>query len=72
MLGEKSKLLDNACSGESDSARLWTVACQAPLWGFSDKNTGMSCHFLLQGIFWTQGSNPSLLCLLLVKQILYH
>ena len=32
----------------------------------------MSCHFLLQGIFWTQGSNPSLLCLLLVKQILYH
>ena len=22
------------------------------------------CHFLLQGIFWTQGSNLSLLCLL--------
>ena len=31
MLGEKSKLLDNACSVESDSATLWTVACQAPL-----------------------------------------
>ena len=28
------------------------------------KNTGMGCHALLQGIFQTQGSNPSLLCLL--------
>ena len=28
------------------------------------KNTGMSCHALLQGIFPTQGSNPSLSCLL--------
>ena len=28
---------------------------------FSGKNTGMSCHFLLQGIFPTQGSNPHLL-----------
>ena len=24
----------------------------------------MGCHFLLQGIFLTQGSNPRLLCLL--------
>ena len=29
------------------------------------KNTGMGCHFLLQGIFPTQGSNPCLFCLLL-------
>ena len=28
------------------------------------KNTGMGCHALLQGIFLTQGSNWSLLCLL--------
>ena len=28
----------------------WTVACQAP-WGLLGKNTGVSCHFLLQGIF---------------------
>ena len=28
------------------------------------KNTGVSCHALLQGIFPTQGSNPCLLCLL--------
>ena len=28
------------------------------------KNTGVGCHFLLQGIFPTQESNPCLLCLL--------
>ena len=33
------------------------------------KNTGVGCHFLLQGIFLTWGSN---LCLLLGRQILYH
>ena len=30
-------------------------------WDFPGKNTGVSCHFLLQGIFLTQGSNLSLL-----------
>ena len=30
-------------------------------WDFPGKNTGMGCHFLLQKIFPTQGSNPSLL-----------
>ena len=33
------------------------------------RNTGVGCHFLLQGIIPTQGSNP---CLLLSKQIPYH
>ena len=28
---------------------------------FPGKNTGVGCHFLLQGIFLTQGSNPCLL-----------
>ena len=47
-----------------------TVACQAPLsiWGSPGNNTGVSCHFLLQGIFPTQGWN---LGLLLCRQILY-
>ena len=27
-------------------------------------NTGVGCHFLLQGMLLTQGSNPCLLCLL--------
>ena len=45
--------------------RLQTVTCQAPRpWNFPGKNTGAGCHFLLQGIFPTQGSNPCLFCLL--------
>ena len=46
-------------------ATLWTVARQALCpWDFPGKNTGVSCHFLLQGMFPTQGSNLSLLHLL--------
>ena len=30
-------------------------------WDFPDKNTGVGCHFLLQGIFLTQESNSHLL-----------
>ena len=35
----------------SDSATLWTIACQAPLSVgiLQAKNTGMGCHALLQG-----------------------
>ena len=36
--------------------------CNSP-----SRNTGVGCHFLLQGIFLTQGSNP---CLLYCRQIL--
>ena len=43
----------------------WTVAHPAPLFmGFPDfpgKNTGVGCHFLLQGTLPTQGSYPCLL-----------
>ena len=38
-------------------------------WDFPGKNTGMGGHFLLQGIFPTQGSN---LHLLHIRQILYR
>ena len=38
-------------------------------WDFLGKSTRVGCHFLLQGIFLTQGSNPGLpLC----RQTLYH
>ena len=38
-------------------------------WNFPGKSTGLGCHFLLQGIFPTQGLNPGLLhC----RQTLYH
>ena len=40
-------------------------------WNSPGKNTGVGCHFLLQGIFPTQGLNPHLLCLLHCRQILY-
>ena len=48
----------------------WTVACQALCpWDFPGKHTGVGCHFLLQGIFPSQESNPGLLhC----RQILYR
>ena len=53
----------------------WTVAYHTPgifhgiFLDFPGKSTGVSCHFLLQGIFLTQGSNPGLPhC----RQMLYH
>ena len=59
------------CSVMSDSfVTPRTVAFQdiCP-WDFLGKNTGVSCHFLLQGIFPTQGLKPWLLhC----RWILYH
>ena len=49
----------------------WIVACTKLLhpWDFQGKTTGVGCHFLLQGIFPTQGLNPGLShC----RQTLYH
>ena len=42
---------------------LWIVVYQAPR-GSPGKDTGLGCHFLLQGIFLNQGLNSSLLHLL--------
>ena len=37
----------------------WTVAHQTPLsMGIPGENTGVGCHYLLQGIFLIQGSKP--------------
>ena len=48
----------------------WTSAYQAPSsMGFPGKSTRMGCHFLLQRIFPTQGSN---LGLPYCRQMLYH
>ena len=56
----------HACSVTSvlfDSVT-WTAAHQAPLlWDFLGKDTGVGCHFYLQGIFLTQALNKSLLCI---------
>ena len=59
------------CSAVSDSFAIpWTVACQAPLsMEFFRQDYWRICHFLLPGIFLTQGLNPGVLhC----RQILYR
>ena len=57
------------CVCAQSLSHVWLFAIpwsfQVPLsMGFPGKDTGLSCHILLQGIFLTQGSNPPLLCLL--------
>ena len=50
----------------SDSVTPWTVLQPTRLlcpWNFPGENIGVGCHFLLQGNFPTQVSNPCLLCL---------
>ena len=50
----------------SDSLRPARLLCP---WDSPGENTGVGCHFLLQGIFPTQGSNPGLPhC----RHVLYH
>ena len=51
----------------------WTIGSRLLCpWDFSGKNTKVDCHFLLQGIFLTQRSNPRLLGSCYGRQILYH
>ena len=38
---------------------LWPIRLLCP-WDFLGKSAGVDCHFLLQGIFPTQDSNPGL------------
>ena len=48
----------------------WTIALSLLCpWNSPGRNTGVDCHFLLQRIFLTQGSNPGLLHW---RQILYQ
>ena len=57
----------------SNSVTPRTAAHQAPLsMGFSRREHWSGCHFLLQGIFLTQGWNSCLLHLLHWQAVLYH
>ena len=51
------------CSIVSDSLRPHALSPARLLcpWNFPGNNTGVGCHFLLQGIYPTQESNPRLL-----------
>jgi len=60
-------LVTKSCPNLLRPHSLWpTRLCP---WNFPGKNTGVGCHFLLQGVFLTQGLNPRLLS---GRQILYH
>ena len=52
------------CSVAKSCPTLWPHVLQPPRllcpWDFLGKNSGVGCHFLLQGIFPTLGSNPAL------------
>ena len=73
-------LMSPALAGVSEGVKLlscfrlfatpWMVATRLLCpWDFPGKSSGVDCHFLLQGIFPTQGSNPGLRhC----RQTLYH
>ena len=59
-LGWKWKWSRSVMSGSLwPQGQLPTRLCHQ--WDFPGKNTGVGCHFLLQGIFPTQGLNPGLL-----------
>ena len=62
------------CSIAQLCPALWDpITHQAPLsMRFSCRNTGVSCHFLLQGVFPTRGLNPHLLHSHIGNRILYH
>ena len=71
LVEEKVHSERKSCSVMSDSLQphgLQPTRLLCP-WDFPGKNTGVGCHFLFQGIFPTQGSNPGLPC---CRQTLYH
>ena len=58
---DKSERKVKSLSGVRLFATPWTVAYRLLCsWNFPGNSPGVDCHFLLQGIFPTQGSNPGL------------
>ena len=69
----RSRVLCNRCLVTKSCPTLVTPYCSLPdsfcPWGFPGENTGVSCHFFLQGLFPTQGSNPISFT---GRRVLYH
>ena len=68
-LGQSQSTLCNCVLGHSITSRALRPHGLQPTrplcpWNFPGKNTGVGCHFLLQGVFSTQRLNPSFLNLL--------
>ena len=61
-----SSLMSSVAQPLSDSLWLYGLCPTSFLcpWKFLGKNTGVDCHFLLQGLFLTQRLNQHLLCFL--------
>ena len=71
---QRKSITCQSCSIMSDSLWVhgfWPARLLCP-WDSPGKNTRVGCHCLLQGIFPTQGSNPSPLCILHYRQVLYQ
>ena len=64
-------VLSRSVMSNSITHELWPSRLLCP-WDSPGKNTGVSCHFFLQGIFLTQGSNSALQGLLHCRQIVYQ
>ena len=70
---DQPKILLHVLSRSVVSDSCNQLDCNPPgssIHGTSGKNTGVRCHFRLQGIFPTQELNPCFLCLLHCRQIL--
>ena len=62
-----------SCSVVSDSLNPWAVTTRLLCaWDSSGKSTGVGCHFLLQGIFPTQGLNSGLWHCMWIIYLLNH
>ena len=65
-----TSLVAQSCPVLRDPMDCSTPGSPSP-WDFPGRNTGLGCHFLLQGTCMTQGLNSWLLCLLYCRWILY-
>ena len=63
LLHSSGCLVTKSCLTLSWPHGLWPTRLLCP-WNFPGQNTGMGCHFLLQGTFLTQGVSPHLFHLL--------
>ena len=64
--GNGNPLQYSCLENSIDGGAGWTIVPGVPmrflhLWNFPGKSTGVGCHFLLQGIFPTQGLDLGLL-----------
>ena len=66
MESKKKKKKKNGCCLVTKSFLTLCDSMDCP-WHFPGKNTGVGFHFLLQGIFQTQGLNPCLLHWILLQ-----